>query len=125
MQDLLNQYQTVTADSAKEWFHVGDVSDFPENSGACIKYKTKQIAVYNFTRLNKWYACQNLCPHKMEMVLSLGMIGDKAGIPKVACPMHKKNFSLEDGSNLSGDDLKIAVYPVKIEDGNVYIGFAD
>ncbi len=39
--------------------------------------------------------------------------------------MHKKNFSLEDGSNLDGDDLKIAVYPVKIESENVYIGFSD
>lgn len=125
MQDLLNQYQTVSEDKVTEWFHVGDVSDFPENSGACIKYKTKQIAVYNFTRMSKWYACQNLCPHKLEMVLALGMIGDKDGIPKVACPMHKKNFSLEDGSNLGGDNLKIAVYPVKIKEGNVYIGFSD
>lgn len=125
MQDLLNQYETVAETSVKEWFNVGDVSDFPENSGACIKYKTKQIAVYNFSRTSKWYATQNLCPHKMEMVLSLGMIGDKDDIPKVACPMHKKNFSLEDGSNLAGEDLKIATYPVKIENGNVYIGFAD
>ncbi len=125
MQDILNQYDTVNEADVKTWFEVGTVCDFPENSGACIKYKTKQIAVYNFTRMSKWYACQNLCPHKMEMVLSLGMIGDKAGVPKVACPMHKKNFSLEDGSNLTGEDLKIAVYPVKIENGNVYIGFAD
>lgn len=125
MQNMLEQYQTVTEEDAKVWFNVGVLADFPENSGACIKYKTKQIAVYNFTRASKWYACQNLCPHKMEMVLSLGMIGDKDGIPKIACPMHKKNFSLEDGSNLAGEDLKIATYPVKIEDENVYIGFAD
>lgn len=125
MQNLLEQYQSVSEADVKEWFKVGKVSDFPKDSGACIKYKTKQIAVYNFTRTSKWYATQNLCPHKMEMVLSLGIIGDKEGIPKVACPMHKKNFSLEDGSNLAGEDLKIATYPVKIEKGNVYIGFSD
>ena len=125
MQDILKQYETVSESKVKNWFLVGNVTDFPENSGACIKYKTKQIAVYNFVRTGKWYACQNLCPHKMEMVLSLGMIGDKDGIPKVACPMHKKNFSLEDGSYLAGEDLKIATYPVKIENGNVYIGFSD
>lgn len=125
MQDILSQYETVTENEVKTWFRVGDVNDFPENAGACIKYNTKQIAVYNFTRKEKWYACQNICPHKMEMVLSRGMVGDVDGIPKVACPMHKKNFSLEDGSNLNGDDYKIAVYPVKIEDENVYIGFVD
>lgn len=125
MENILEQYKTVAENEAKIWFKVGVITDFPENSGACIKYKTKQIAVYNFTRTGKWYATQNLCPHKMEMVLSLGMIGDKDDIPKVACPMHKKNFSLVDGSNLAGEDLKIATYPVKIEDGNVYIGFLD
>jgi nitrite reductase (NADH) small subunit len=122
---MLSQYETVTENDVKTWFKVGNVNDFPDNGGACIKYKDKQIAVYNFTRKNKWYACQNLCPHKMEMVLSRGMVGDLEGIPKVACPMHKKTFSLEDGKNLNGDDYQIAVYPVKIEDENVYIGFVD
>ena len=125
MQNLLDQYKSVSNTKVKTWFEVGKIEDFPENSGSCIKYKSKQIAVYNFAMANKWYACQNLCPHKMEMVLSLGLIGDKEGIPKVACPMHKKNFSLEDGSNLNGEEYKIAVYPVKIENENVYIGFED
>ena len=125
MEHILNQYESVSNTEVKTWFKVGQTSDFPENSGACIKYKTKQIAVFNFTRTGKWYASQNLCPHKMEMVLSLGMIGDKEGVPKVACPLHKKNFSLENGSNLAGEDLKIAVYPIKIENENVYIGFED
>ena len=125
MQELLDTYKSVAVENVTEWFKVGLTTDFPENSGACIKHKTKQIAVYNFARTGKWYATQNLCPHKMEMVLSLGMIGDKEGIPKVACPMHKKNFSLEDGSNLAGENLKIATYPVKISEGNVYIGFSE
>ena len=125
MENILEQYKSVAENDVSTWFDVGATTNFPENSGACIKYKTKQVAVYNFTRTGKWYATQNLCPHKMEMVLSLGMIGNKEDIPKVACPMHKKNFSLEDGSNLAGEDLKIATYPVKIENGNVYIGFTD
>jgi len=125
MENILEQYKSVSNTDVKTWFKVGVISDFPENSGACIKYKTKQIAVFNFTRTSKWYASQNLCPHKMEMVLSLGMIGNKEDVPKVACPLHKKNFSLEDGSNLAGEDYKIAVYHVKIENENVYIGFND
>ncbi|MEH6656375.1 nitrite reductase small subunit NirD [Leeuwenhoekiella marinoflava] len=125
MEELLNQYKTVTQDNATIWFKVGKTTDFPANGGACIKHQNKQIAVYNFSLTSSWYACQNLCPHKMEMVLSRGMIGDREGIPKVACPLHKKTFSLEDGSNLNGEDYKIAVYPVKIEDEMVYIGFAE
>ncbi len=125
MEQLLQHYNTVTQNKVMNWFKAGLISDFPENAGACIKYKSRQIAVYNFRRKNKWYACQNLCPHKMEMVLSRGMLGDLSGIPKVACPLHKKTFSLENGNSLCGDELKIATYPVKIENENVYIGFID
>ncbi|EAZ81906.1 nitrite reductase small subunit NirD [Algoriphagus machipongonensis] len=125
MEELLKTYQTVAQNEVINWVSVGKAADFPANGGGCIKYKSKQIAVYYFQRTDTWYACQNLCPHKMEMVLSRGMIGDASGIPKVACPLHKKTFSLENGSNLNGEDYSIATYPVKIEDGNVYIGFAD
>jgi nitrite reductase (NADH) small subunit len=59
------------------------------------------------------------------MVLSRGMLGDDNGIPKVACPMHKKTFSLESGENINGDLSAISTYPVKIEDNFVYIGFSE
>jgi nitrite reductase (NADH) small subunit len=53
------------------------------------------------------------------------MIVDAAGIPKVACPLHKKTFSLDSGENLNGDLEAIAVYPVKVEAGFVYLGFSE
>jgi nitrite reductase (NADH) small subunit len=125
MENILEQYSSVALNDVKVWFNAGKTSDFPADGGNCVKYKGKQIAVINFERRNEWYACQNLCPHKMEMVLSRGMIGSADEIPKIACPMHKKTFSLKDGSNLSGDDLKIATYPVKIVEDEVLIGFMD
>ncbi|MES2730559.1 MAG: nitrite reductase small subunit NirD [Bacteroidota bacterium] len=111
--------------SVIHWFKAAPVESFPENGGACVKYKDTQIAVFNFTKRNEWYASQNLCPHKMQMILSRGMIGDAAGDPKVACPYHKKTFSLQTGENLNGDDYQITVYPVKVEDGYVYIGIKE
>jgi len=125
METILSQYQTVTSSTVNYWFKAAAVSAFPKNGGACIKYKNKQIAIFSFDRKGKWYACQNLCPHKMEMILSRGMIGDEQGIAKVACPLHKKTFSLESGENLNGDLPAIAVYPVKVEDGYVYVGFEE
>lgn len=125
MEEILEKYKTTKEEDVKVWLKAASIKDFPIDGGACVKYKDKQIAVFNFARLNKWYACQNICPHKMEMVLSRGMIGDHKGIPKVACPLHKKTFSLENGENLNGDMDTIATYPVKIEGENVYIGFSD
>ena len=120
-----NQYESLKEEEVTVWFKAAPVSAFPTDGGACVKYKNKQIAVYNFNRTGKWYACQNLCPHKMEMVLSRGMIGDAKGVAKVACPLHKKTFSLETGENLNGELPSLATYPVKIEGGFVYIGFSD
>lgn len=122
MNSILEQYKTLSTAEVTTWFKAAPVTKFPENGGACVKVEGKQIAVFNFAAEGKWYASQNVCPHKMEMVLSRGMIGEDCGTPKIACPLHKKTFSLETGENLNGEDYSIAVYPVKIEDGFVYIG---
>jgi|SRR5688500_15888852 nitrite reductase (NADH) small subunit len=119
--DLVNNLSTTNND-IKVWFRAARVQDFPENGGACVRYKDQQIAVFNFTRRNEWYACQNLCPHKMQMVLSRGMIGSHLGEPKIACPFHKKTFSLKTGECLNAEECSITVYPVKIENGYVHIG---
>lgn len=110
---------------AKYWYKAAKTSHFPENGGAAVLIESKQIAVFNFTSKGEWYATQNLCPHRFEMVLSRGLIGDAAGEPKVVCPLHKNSFSLETGMCLSGAPYKIEVYAVKIEDGYVYIGASE
>jgi nitrite reductase (NADH) small subunit len=107
--------QTIT------WIHACNVSDVPENGGVCVKYKEEQIALFHFTRLNEWFATQNLCPHRQQMVLSRGMIGTAGEEPKVACPFHKKTFSLKTGECLNGDECGIKTYRVKVEDGRVFI----
>ena len=56
-----------------------------------------------------------------EAVLARGLIGDQAGKPKVACPIHKKAFSLETGNCLSGEAMSIRTFPVKVQDGAVYV----
>jgi nitrite reductase (NADH) large subunit len=104
-----------------EWVMVGKVSDFPVDGGGCIKYGQTQIAVFRFDSRGEWYACQNMCPHKKELVLSRGLIGDQNGVPKVACPLHKKTFSLKSGTCLSGEDYHIQVFPVKVEGDEVYL----
>ena len=114
-----------TKDATTEWHRVGAARDFPKNSGACVKLGQKQIAVYRFDRDGKWFATDNLCPHKQEMVLSRGLLGEAGNRPFVACPLHKKRYSLEDGQCLDQEEFKIQTYAVKVEDGFVYIGFSE
>ena len=103
------------------WVKVGVVDDFPTDGGSTIKYGRSQLAVFNFASRGEWYACQNMCPHKRELVLARGIIGDQQGVPKVACQLHKKTFSLESGSCLSGEEYAVKVFPVKVESGEVFL----
>ncbi|MFL5340964.1 MAG: nitrite reductase large subunit NirB [Gemmataceae bacterium] len=103
------------------WVQVGKAWDFPADGGATVKYGKTQIAVFNFASRGEWYATQNMCPHRREFVLSRGLLGDKAGAPKVACPVHKKTFSLESGECTSGDKLRVETFPVKVDGDDVYL----
>ena len=104
------------------WNYACKESDVPKDGGACVLLGEQQIALFHFSRRGEWYATQNMCPHRQQMALSRGMIGSMAEEPKVACPFHKKTFSLETGACLSGDDYQIKTYPVKVEKGEVFIG---
>ena len=103
------------------WIKVGMVDDFPKDGGTAIRYGNAQIAVYNFSSRGEWYATQNMCPHMREMVLARGLLGDQKGVPKVACPQHKKTFSLKNGECLTGESLRIRTFPIRVEDGAVLV----
>jgi len=111
----------VFARSEKSWVMVGKVSDFAPNVGTAILYGESQLAVFNNARRGEWYATQNMCPHKQAFVLSQGIIGDAAGVEKVACPLHKKQFALETGHELGEGTLRILTFPVKVEDDEVFV----
>lgn len=106
----------------KKWIKAAPVSEFPKNGGAAVLIEGDQIAIFNFTNENRWYATQNKCPHKGEMAISRGLTGDTEGHPKIACPFHKKTFSLEDGKCLTDAEYQLKTYPVKVENGFIYIG---
>jgi len=103
------------------WVPVGYAADFPLDGGATVKYGKSQIAVFNFTSRGQWYATQNMCPHKKAFVLSRGMIGSAGEKPKVACPLHKKTFSLDSGESLQGEEYRIRTFRVKVEVEQVYV----
>lgn len=105
---------THQSELASRWVAVGSVEDFPPDAGAAVKYGKVQIAVFRFQTLGRWYACQNMCPHRNAFVLSRGILGTQQGEPKVACPLHKRTYSLETGACLSGQAHTVKVFPVRI-----------
>ncbi|CAI7668261.1 unnamed protein product [Penicillium crustosum] len=96
----------------------------PQVSSANVKRGDTQLAVFKIK--GKFYATQQMCPHKRAFVLSDGLVGDDdAGKYWVSCPYHKRNFELngEQAGRCSNDEsMNIATFPVEErDDGWVYI----
>ncbi|BDD00667.1 nitrite reductase small subunit NirD [Persicobacter psychrovividus] len=104
-----------------KWVNVGTAEDFISGLGRAVLIDGRQIAVFYCGTTKRFYASDNMCPHKQQMILARGIIGDKKGEPMVACPFHKKAFSLEDGRNLQGEALHISIYEIKEEDAKVWV----
>ena len=63
-----------------------------------------------------------MCPHKHAFVLDHGMVGDDAnGNLYVSCPLHKKNFSLDNGDCFNDVEYKILAFDVKQEGEDLLI----
>lgn len=104
-----------------KWIKAAKVTDIPENGGVAVLIENSQIAIFNFSGKNTWYATENKCPHRGEQCLARGLLGDSEGEAKVACPFHKRTFSLETGKCLNGEEYEIKTYPVKIENEEIYV----
>jgi nitrite reductase (NADH) large subunit len=113
----------------RQWVRVASVADVPDEGGIAVRWGALQVAVFHVASLGEsmhsasqgWYATQNVCPHKRQMVLARGIVGDQAGAPKVACPLHKKTFDLRTGACLSGDALEIETFPVRVDGGHIFV----
>ena len=100
-------------------------SDAPTGSSLAVKRGDTQLAIFKVK--GKYYASQQMCPHKRAFVLSDGLIGDDMKTDKlwVSCPYHKRNYELKgnDAGKCGNDDgVNIATFPVQDrEDGMVYV----
>ncbi|MCE9600050.1 MAG: nitrite reductase small subunit NirD [Spirochaetia bacterium] len=110
----------MTLSPTENVFHVAAETSFPQDAGVSALVGEHQIAIFRFSN-GEWYACDNACPHTGDMVLARGLTGDQKGEPKVACPQHKRSFSLKDGRCLSGESYQVKTYPVEVKDGQVYL----
>ncbi len=109
------------AEEEGRWVRVALTNDVPPDGGRAVDYAGFQIALFHFARRDEWFASQNMCPHRRDMVLARGLLGSEADEPKVACPMHKKTFSLRTGKGLSDPAFGIRTFPVEIRGNEVWV----
>lgn len=100
-----------------EFVGVGPVSDLPNGERLFLTVDDLPIVVFNIA--GGYYAIADICSHDDG---PLGD-GDLDGM-EIVCPRHGGRFDLRTGKVLSLPAIvNIPAYPVRIQDGEIQIGF--
>ena len=97
------------------WQKVADESDVEPDEPLRVRVGSAQIALCNVD--GTIYAIDNICTHEYAE-LSDGFIEGDC----IECPLHQAQFHIPTGQALGPPaDEDLATYPVKVEDGAVYV----
>lgn len=125
--------------SSLTWQPIVMADKFPDlasGSSHTVKRGDTQLAVFKIR--GKYYASQQMCPHKRAFALSDGLLGEtkssedcKESKLYVSCPFHKRNYQLNNdegaaeptsGSCSNDASMSIATFEAEErEDGYVYL----
>jgi nitrite reductase (NADH) small subunit len=117
------QTMTVPAATTNEdtdWQDVCALDDVLPGTGAAALLEGQQIAVIR-TRDGRLAALSNFDPFSNAFVIARGIVGDRAGIAKIASPIYKQSFSLETGECLDDASVRLAVFPVRVVAGRIQV----
>ena len=101
-----------------DWTEVVALEDIPKLGSRVVTTDTMKIAVFR-TANDDVFAMKDACPHK-QGPLSQGIVHGTS----VTCPLHNWKIDLASGQALGPDEGCTNVFPVKVENGMVYISFA-
>ena len=96
------------------------LDDIVPNTGVCALVAGRQIAVFRLED-DSVYAIDNHDPFSRVNVLSRGIVGDLKGEIVVASPIYKQHFNLATGQCLEDAEVRIPVYPARVESGRVCV----
>jgi NAD(P)H-dependent nitrite reductase small subunit len=109
----------MSGDSAT-WVAVCRLGDIVPNTGVCALVGGRQVAVFRLEP-DGVYALANLDPFSRANVLARGIVGDVKGELVVASPVYKQHFVLASGLCLENPDVRVPVFPSKVEGGTVWV----
>ena len=111
---------SVSVSEDTEWQDVCAIDDVLPGTGAAALIDGEQVAVIR-TRDGMLAALSNFDPFSNAFVIARGIVGDRAGVPKIASPIYKQSFSLETGECLDDPKVRLAVFPVRVAAGRIQV----
>ena len=102
------------------WEDVCAIDDVLPGTGAAALVGGEQIAIVR-TRGDALYAISNFDPFSKAFVLARGIVGDRAGVPKIASPIYKQSFDLQTGQCLDDEGVRLPVYAARVVAGRIQV----
>ena len=100
-----------------QWIKAIARADVPDEDVVAVEAGGREIALYGVD--GEVYATANLCTHGNARLCDGFLEGHE-----IECPLHQGRFDVRSGKAMCApltEDLRS--YPVKIEDGRVYLAF--
>jgi nitrite reductase/ring-hydroxylating ferredoxin subunit len=109
--------ESPTSDAAR-WIRAVDLDRLQPSRPIAVKLRGKHVAL--FLHEGEVFACNNRCPHEGYPLVEGALDTDCV----LTCNWHNWKFDLKTGATLYGGD-NLRIYPVKIEDGAVWLDTRD
>jgi nitrite reductase (NADH) small subunit len=101
-----------------QWTEVISLDEIPRLGARVLRTDTMDIAVFR-TAKDEVFALKDSCPHKGGP-LSQGIVHGTT----VTCPLHNWKIELDSGQALAPDEGCANRFPVRLEDGKVYVALS-
>jgi len=100
---------------SKNWIDAVAVDDLPQDDVSAVDVAGKDVAFYNVD--GQIYATDNICSHGHARLCDGFLEGHE-----IECPLHQGKFDIRSGKAMCAPLTQdIRSYPVKIENGKVFI----
>jgi nitrite reductase (NADH) small subunit len=103
-----------------DWVRICDYDAIYPDTGVCALVDGRQVAVFRLSD-GTLHAVSNSDPFSGANVLSRGIVGDRAGEPKIASPIYKQTFNLRTGICYEDATVRLDVYRVRRRSGVVEV----
>lgn len=103
-------------ESKIEFVEIAPVSELPNGERLFVELEGKPIVLFNIA--GQFFAIGDVCSHD-DGPLGDGLIEDH----NIVCPRHGAEFDIRTGKAMSMPAvIDIPAYPVKLADGNIFVG---
>ena len=97
------------------WISVCQVDEVEEYMPKAVDVNDVKIGIFQLN--DQYFAIENVCPHAYAL-LTEGFVEDGT----VECPLHEAIFDIQTGNLESGPGCRnLCTYPIKVEDGAVFV----